>query len=127
MKYFCPKCGKTTVYNLQLPKFCSNCGSHFGVGGKQPSETKPILPVENNREDAEVVNDEERLWSSMNFKTITPKFSINVYSHQGESFGSLLDNPSKPSPVANEAETIKRSSEEILSEFQREAGSSRGE
>ena len=45
MKYFCSKCGKTTEYNFELPKFCSCCGQSFASKkvATQDSKTERFL------------------------------------------------------------------------------------
>jgi hypothetical protein len=38
MKHFCAKCGRPTIYALELPKFCSQCGSEFSAATKAKSD-----------------------------------------------------------------------------------------
>ncbi len=133
MKYFCSKCGKTTQYNFELPKFCSSCGQSF-ASTSSPIKAedkrnkflnelklkKNINPIklEDDFEDTE----EYYVDSSIDFKKIKPSFKINVYKDKGESFGSLLENPSKPLDIINNIQNEQKTSQEILAEFQREAG-----
>jgi hypothetical protein len=132
MKYFCSKCGKTTQYNFELPKFCAFCGQSF-ANKSVPNETiekrnkflnelklkKNINPI-----DIEEV-DTGMLESSLDFKKIKPSFKVDVYQPKGESFGSLIDNPSSPIEIEKQNNREIKTREEILAEFQREAGSLR--
>ena len=136
MKYFCSKCGKTTQYNFELPKCCSSCGQSFASksspikakeqGNKFLNELKlkkninPIK-IEDDIEDTEEYYAE----SNIDFKKIKPSFKVDVYNNKGESFGSLIENPSKPIDMANDIQNEQKTREEILAEFQREAGSLR--
>jgi len=38
MKHFCSKCGRPTIYALELPKFCSQCGSEFVAATKAKTD-----------------------------------------------------------------------------------------
>ena len=132
MKYFCSKCGKTTQYGFELPKFCAFCGQSFA---SKPSST----PVEDKRNkflnelklkkniNSIEINDEsyDAIDSNIDFKKIKPSFKVDVYQPKGESFGSLIDNPSAPIEVNNQNNIQTKTKEEILSEFQKEAGSLR--
>ena len=135
MKYFCSKCGKTTQYSFEMPKFCAFCGQSFAnkpaskeveeKGNKFLNELKlkkNINPIDITEEE-----DIEILESNINFKNIKPSFKVDVYQSKGESFGSLLENPSEPIKIENSNQTQSKSKEEILAEFQREAGSLRSE
>ena len=136
MKYFCSKCGKTTQYNFELPKFCSSCGQSFASksshiksedkGHKFLNELKlkkNINPIE--QEDDFEDNEEYYANSNIDFKKIKPSFKVDVYKNKGESFGSLIENPSKPLDLPNNVQNQQKTREEILAEFQREAGSLR--
>jgi hypothetical protein len=135
MKYFCSKCGKTTQYSFEMPKFCAFCGQSFAnkpaskeveeKGNKFLNELK----LKKNINPIEVVEEEDAdiLESNINFKSIKPSFKVDVYQSKGESFGSLLENPSEHIKVENNNQTQNKSREEILAEFQREAGSLRSE
>jgi len=133
MKYFCSKCGKTTQYNFELPKFCSSCGQSFA------SKSSPIK-AENQRDkflnelklkkNINSIDEDENVSiveSNINFKKVKPSFKVDVYQSKGESFGSLIDNPSAPVEVQNQHSPKTKTREEILAEFQREAGSLRSE
>jgi hypothetical protein len=50
-----------------------------------------------------------------------------VYQSKGESFGSLIDNPSAPIDMNNYNDIKTKTKEEILTEFQKEAGPLRSE
>jgi ribosomal protein L37E len=134
MKYFCSKCGKTTQYNFELPKFCAFCGQSFASQTVSPqAEEKKNkflneLKLKKNINSAEI-NDEnyDTLESNINFKKIKPSFKVDVYQPKGESFGSLIDNPSAPIEINNQNNIQTKTKEEILAEFQREAGSLRSE
>ena len=135
MKYFCSKCGKTTQYSFEMPKFCAFCGQSFAnkpvskeveeKGNKFLNELKlkkNINPIETEEDDIQEV-----IESNINFKKIKPSFKVDVYKNKGESFGSLLENPSEPINIENNNQIQSKSKEEILAEFQREAGSLRSE
>lgn len=135
MKYFCSKCGKTTQYSFEMPKFCAFCGQSFANKSistdaddkrnkflNELKLKKNINPVDIVEEDNEKI-----LESNINFKNIKPSFKVDVYQSKGESFGSLLENPSEPLQIENNNSTQSKSREEILAEFQREAGSLRSE
>jgi len=132
MKYFCSKCGKTTQYNFELPKFCAFCGQSFASkSSSAPVEDKRNkflneLKLKKNINSIEI-NDEsyDAIDSNIDFKKIKPSFKVDVYQPKGESFGSLIDNPSAPIEVNNQNNIQTKTKEEILSEFQKEAGSLR--
>jgi len=140
MKYFCSKCGKTTAYNLELPKFCSACGQSFASAYSKSIPTNinknELKFKENNKqiniEDDILYNseghnlDDDKYKMAVNFKNIKPAFKIDLYKPIQETLGSLLDNPSKPiENIKSEVNTINRSDVDILAEFKREAGSLR--
>jgi hypothetical protein len=138
MKYFCSKCGKTTQYNFELPKFCSSCGQSF-ASKSSPTKAedqrnkflnelklkKKINPlkIQDDLEDAEEYYTE----SNIDFKKIKPSFKVDVYKNPGESFGSIIENPSKPVDIEFDTPKKTKTRQEILAEFQREAGSLRSE
>lgn len=140
MKYFCSKCGKTTQYNFELPKFCSSCGQSF-ASKSVSTETKDKrdkflneLKLKKNINPINIEDDilyssetEEENYNIQNFKNIKPSFKVEVFKNKGESFGSLLDNPSKPMNITENIYTQPKTKEEILAEFKREAGTLRAE
>jgi hypothetical protein len=144
MKYFCSKCGKTTQYNFELPKFCAFCGQSFASKPSSiQSEDKRNkflneLKLKKNTNSYNI--EEDILYNAENtkegdyevskitsFKKIKPSFKLDIYQTKGESFGSLIDNPSAPIEINNQNNISQKTEEEILSEFQREAGSLRSE
>ena len=129
MKYFCSKCGKTTVYNLDLPKFCSACGQSFASVSSQPIQAniyKNELKFKENKHQEEDSIEDNEVNPNINFKNIKPAFKIDLYKPSNETFGSLIDNPSKPLEVNSiQSDNINKSHDQILAEFQREAGSLR--
>jgi len=133
MKYFCSKCGKTTEYNFELPKFCSCCGQAFASKPvvKQESKTEKFLnelklKKNVNRYDEEVYDEEEI--STIDFKKVKASFKLDLYQSKGESLGSLIDNPSqKIDFVQDNPKNEKKTKEQILKEFQKEAGLSRNQ
>jgi DNA-directed RNA polymerase subunit RPC12/RpoP len=144
MKYFCSKCGKTTAYNLELPKFCSFCGRSFSNIQSNEAVSKETNKYLNDLKLNENINsrrvEDDILYNPdyehsneippeiniKNFKQIKPSFKINVYKNRGESFGSLIDNPSKPVEFTdNNFNNNQKTNEQILIEFQKEAGLSR--
>jgi len=135
MKYFCSKCGKTTQYTFEMPKFCAFCGQSFAnkPATKQAEDKRNKflneLKLKKNTNSIHIVEEDEVeiLESNINFKNIKPSFKVDVYQSKGESFGSLLENPSEPLQIENSNPTQSKSREEILAEFQREAGLLRSE
>ena len=133
MKYFCSKCGKTTEYNFELPKFCSCCGQAFASKPvvKQESKTEKFLnelklKKNINRYDEEAYGEEEI--PTIDFKKVKASFKLDIYQSKGESFGSLIDNPSqKIDFVQDNPKNEKKTKEQILKEFQKEAGLSRNQ
>ncbi len=133
MKYFCSKCGKTTEYNFELPKFCSCCGQAFASKPvvKQESKTEKFLnelklKKNVNRYDEEVYDEEEI--PTIDFKKVKASFKLDLYQSKGESLGSLIDNPSqKIDFVQDNPKNEKKTKEQILKEFQKEAGLSRNQ
>jgi hypothetical protein len=132
MKYFCSKCGKTTQYGFELPKFCAFCGQSFASQTVSPrAEEKKNkflneLKLKKNINSAEINNENyDTVESNINFKKIKPSFKVDVYQSKGESFGSLIDNPSAPIEINNQNDVQTKTKEEILAEFQKEAGSLR--
>jgi hypothetical protein len=128
MKYFCSKCGKTTQYSFEMPKFCAFCGQSFAnkPAIKQVEDKLNELKLKKNINPIDIEEDDlDTIESNINFKKIKPSFKIDVYQSKGESFGSLIENPSEPILIENNNQTQSKSREEILAEFQREAGSLR--
>jgi hypothetical protein len=132
MKYFCSKCGKTTQYGFELPKFCAFCGQSFASKtSSTPVEDKRNkflneLKLKKNINSIEIDDESyDTIDSNIDFKKIKPSFKIDVYQPKGESFGSLIDNPSSPIEINNQNNIQTKTKEEILSEFQKEAGSLR--
>jgi hypothetical protein len=132
MKYFCSKCGKTTQYGFELPKFCAFCGQSFASkSSSAPVEDKRNkflneLKLKKNINSIEISDESyDTVESNIDFKKIKPSFKVDVYQPKGESFGSLIDNPSAPIEVNNQNNIQTKTKEEILSEFQKEAGSLR--
>lgn len=136
MKYFCSKCGKTTQYNFELPKFCAFCGQSFASKpvtveadnkrNKFLNELKLKKNINTLDEQDEILEENQNIIeSNINFKSIKPSFKLDVYQSKGESFGSLLENPSEHVNIEQGPIINKKSREEILAEFQREAGSLR--
>jgi hypothetical protein len=134
MKYFCSKCGKTTQYNFELPKFCAFCGQSFAnksaSAQAEDNRNKFLneLKLKKNINSVEIDDENyNEVDNNINFKKIKPSFKVDVYQSKGESFGSLIDNPSAPVNTNNQNNVQTKTREEILSEFQKEAGSLRSE
>jgi hypothetical protein len=142
MKYFCSKCGKTTQYNFELPKFCSFCGQSFAsksVSVEADDKRTKFLNELKLKKNINSINIEEDIlynsedveqgnYKVHDFKKIKPSFKIDIYQPKGESFGSLIDNPSqKIDFVQDSTPNEKRTKEQILKDFQKEAGLSRNQ
>lgn len=134
MKYFCSKCGKTTQYNFELPKFCAFCGQSFAnkpasveVDDKR-NKFLNELKLKKNINPIEIEDETDYISeSNIDFKKIKPSFKVNVYQNKGESFGSLLENPSEVLNIDIDNQNKQKTKEEILAEFQKEASSLRSE
>jgi hypothetical protein len=141
MKYFCSKCGKTTQYNFELPKFCAFCGQSFSNNSApakseiQRNKFLNELKLKKNINSAnkEIEEDIQDLdadlleSSNVDFKKIKPSFKLDIYKNKGESFGSLIDNPAEPGGSIDIEKKSNKTKEDILAEFQREAGALRTE
>jgi hypothetical protein len=133
MKYFCSVCGKTTQYNFELPKFCAFCGQAFANKPASLDAENQRLKFLNELKLKKNINssddeDSESIEKNINYKKIKPSFKINMYQSKGESLGSLIENPSAPVEINNGNNVIpKKTKEEVLAEFQKEAGSLRSE
>jgi hypothetical protein len=174
MKHFCGSCGKPTIYNIALPKFCSECGQSFsGSPSINSAVTKvkkivePIKPVEEKKKEIDVQNKKAKLgaiggfkielnnnnnsnldsnyddesysddidsenFDTSKFKNVKASFTVQNFQTKGESFEDLMTQSAnsnyKPENIPNNTDYIQqRSSEDILAEFQREAGSIRRE
>lgn len=131
MKYFCSKCGKTTQYNFELPKFCAFCGQSFAnkPASQETEENRNKflneLKLKKNINSFNIEDDIEHISdNNINFKNVKPIFKVDVYQPKGESFGNLIDNPAEAANTVDSNINIK-SKEDILLEFQKEAGSLR--
>lgn len=134
MKYFCSKCGKTTNYSFELPKFCAFCGESFGTkpsslhAEEQRHKFLNELKLKKNTNSLNIKGESlDTTEENIDFKKIKPSFKVDVYQQKGESFGSLIDNPSKPIKDNNQNNIQTKTKEEILAEFQKEASSLRSE
>ena len=134
MKYFCSKCGKTTQYGFELPKFCAFCGQSFASKSSsaqaEDNRNKFLneLKLKKNINSTEISDENyDTVENNIDFKKIKPSFKVDVYQSKGESLGSLIDNPSAPTEVSDQNNIQTKTEEEILAEFQREAGSLRSE
>jgi hypothetical protein len=133
MKYFCSKCGKTTEYNFELPKFCSCCGQSFASKkvATQDSKTERFLNElklkKNVNLEYEDLYGEEKI-PNIDFKKVKASFKLDLYQPKGEPLGSLIDNPSQQVDfVQDSVPGEKKTKEQILKEFQKEAGLSRNQ
>jgi hypothetical protein len=133
MKYFCSKCGKTTLYNFDLPKFCSFCGQSFASNTVSKPTPKTERFLNELKLKKNVNNYEEEPYSedeipNIDFKKVKASFKLDLYQPKGESFGSLIDNPSQQVEFVQEnVPGEKKTTEQILKEFQKEAGLSRNQ
>lgn len=128
MKYFCSKCGKTTIYSLDLPKFCSYCGKSFAsTVQKTPTSNlykNELKLKENINVNDDILSDDES-YVNIDFKKIKASFTVDVYKPKGETFGTLIDNPVESTTNNSQISSESKSKDDILLEFQREASASR--
>jgi hypothetical protein len=173
MKHFCGSCGKPTIYNIALPKFCSECGQSFFASPsinsavtKVKKIVEPVKTIEEKKKEIDIKHKKAKLGASngfkielnninnsnldsnyahersddidsenfdtSNFKNIKASFTVHKFQTKGESFEDLITQSAnsnyKPENTPNNTDYIQqRSSEDILAEFQREAGSIRKE
>jgi hypothetical protein len=135
MKYFCSKCGKTTQYGFEMPKFCAFCGQSFA---NKPASVetddkrnKFLKELKLKKNINQYIDDDDTDRSigedpNIDYKSIKAKFKLDIYSPKGESFGNLIDSPMQPSerPSKNNI-NIQKTSEQILEDFKKESSSSR--
>jgi hypothetical protein len=128
MKYFCSKCGKTSLYSIDLPKFCSFCGKSFASTIQKrpdPDLYKNELKLKQNiNTDEDILSDDDN-YVNIDFKKIKASFTLDVYKPKGETFGNLLDNPVQLTTNNFKTSSQPRSKDDILLEFKKEAGASR--
>jgi hypothetical protein len=133
MKYFCSKCGKTTQYSFDLPKFCAFCGQSFASNTVSKPTPKTERFLNELKLKKNVNNYEEESYGedeipNIDFKKVKASFKLDLYQPKGESFGSLIDNPSQQVEFVQEnIPGEKKTKEQILKEFQKEAGLSRNQ
>jgi hypothetical protein len=134
MKYFCSKCGKTTHYGFELPKFCAFCGQSLAshslspkTGEQRAKFLNEIRSRKNTDAGEDKIIENDNIFNNLNFKKIKAKYKLDIYQNKGESFGELIDNPQEASEPVVDRSGPPRSKEEILKDFQSEASSLRSE
>jgi len=174
MKHFCGSCGKPTIYNIALPKFCSQCGQSFSGSPsinsaviKTKKTAEPVKSIEEKKKEIDIKDKKARLGASggfkielnnnnnsnldsnyddesysddidsenfdtSKFKSIKARFTVQTFQNKGESFEDLMTQSAnsnyQPGNIPHNTDFIQqKSNEEILAEFQREAGSMRRE
>lgn len=131
MKYFCSKCGKNTQYSFEQPKFCASCGNSFNsklTSNYKPEIIKNELKLNSQTQPPlQKPSAPEEYVPNIDFKSIKAKFTVDMYKPKADTFGDLIDNPSKePEKFKSNLENIPKQSEaEVMAEFRREAGSLR--
>lgn len=79
MKYFCSSCGKPTIYNLNMPKFCSECGASFASKVTTTSNLKKLFPSENFKPvEAKPLSPEQNERINATVEKMTPKYKANI-------------------------------------------------
>lgn len=116
MKTYCPECGTKMEYIAKKPKFCSNCGYAF-AGASKP---KPKPSYQDSTE-----TEEEEIAELPQINAL--EFEFEADKVQGVEFGSIIGTAAPPKegdyPAPDPAEQV--SSEKFLSDFLKEAGTSR--
>ena len=135
MKYFCSKCGKTTQYSFEMPKFCAFCGQSFGSksasleADSKRNKFLNELKLRKNIDQYDNVDNDTDLDSeniNIDFKSVKAKFKLDIYQPKGESFGTLIDNPTGPiEKEFNKKPPIQKSPDQILEDFKKESASIR--
>lgn len=112
--YYCAKCGYKNVYQLDKPRFCGSCGIEM-------EKSKASLSVD----DFEIVDDNYDPQPSRSSKN---PFSADSFSVQASNPSVLTLEQIKETSHIHNREDLKferpkdnRSSEEIMSEFRKEA------
>ena len=114
LKLYCAGCGGLNEYTLHKPKFCQSCGNSLSMTA---SASKSSLSEEKDPENLTVNI------SSLEFETVTPP-------KRGQTIGDLMAsadlNSPPPSPVEDLTPPIPAPSpEEVVKQFQKEAGTLR--
>jgi hypothetical protein len=115
LKMYCSNCGSQSLYSAEKPKFCQSCGSSFSDSIAKNVQTN---------EDTQI--HEEALDEDSDVKV--PNMSgldveITKYESPNETLGQIAGTSSPQStPRTKGQNSSTKTSEEILAEFQREAG-----
>lgn len=180
MKHFCQICGKPTMYTLNLPKYCSQCGGDFSIVTKQKDKSVHDQALEKAKDKYEVntpkfvpqpkpepknypnparasfklINDADDIDTNIDddeytdldaseqfnpefFTRIKPKFKIQSFGSNSESFESILTQghasnykPATPEEIQSlrdQGQRVDTNPSSVLEEFKREAGSLRSQ
>ena len=107
LKMYCPSCGSLNLYAGEKPRFCQSCGFSFSYSGEQ---------VENVQED-----ENSELEDIPNISKLD--VDIQRYEAPKETLGQVAGTASpETNRIKSQPNSSPRTSEEILAEFQREAG-----
>jgi len=116
LKTYCQQCGAGNVYTLEKPRFCQACGQAVGIASPNTSNTQPQQKGEKHFEPP--------IMDSLDFET-TPM------TNKAPTLGDIVSasDPTLPPPQRRVDETGPKvtppTNEEIMAEFQKEAGTLR--
>lgn len=123
--YYCAKCGYKNVYQLDKPRFCGSCGTEMGKLKASNCKTKPKVKASLSVDDFEIVDDD---YDSQPSRSSKNPFSADSFSVQASNPSVLTLEQIKETSHIHNREDLKferpkdnRSSEEIMSEFRKEA------
>lgn len=125
MKIFCKKCGFCNNYNLTAPGQCSKCNFEF-------KNNIFINNATNNNQETTVETTVSDYDKNVSFKNVKPAFKVTVYQTKSSTLSNLInqipssfDKENTLQKKNHDALGGKKTSEQILAEFQQEGGSLR--
>ena len=117
LKIYCQQCGTGNVYTLQKPRFCQACGQTMGTA-RASAPTIPSAAVEEGEEHFETP-----IMDGLDFEA-------DLVAGGGQTLGDIV-NASDPNIAPRQRmsqsgpKVTPLSSDEIMAEFQKEAGTLR--
>lgn len=114
MKTYCPDCGTKIEYAAKKPNFCLNCGYAFAGASK----TVKNIPTPDHTEEME----ESEFNSNVNHLD----FELEMSPQKGVRLGDIVGTANEGEEGFERDPDPEVSRDEFLSNFKKEAGSSRG-
>ena len=125
MKIYCPQCGSPTAYAGAKPKSCSSCGNALSALAKKEKEEQKNYEI---HEDIDV---EENPSESLNLDNMNAlQVEINYQQNNKVTFGQLMKDSADAELDGDinftEKQSVpQRSPDQIMQDFQKEAGTLR--